>query len=159
MKLLCSAPFLFLFTVIVFPVFTSAQTGNSTHQLKEKLKRFEQQENYINDTNYVSTLTDLAYIYSYTYPDSALLLLKGNAERCNAAGNKQGEIVTYMITGDAFQTKGMYDKALENYEKSYGLSRDINYKKGFALIQNRIGVLFLNQGNYPEALENFYESL
>ncbi len=159
MKLLCSASFLFLLNVIVFPVFMSAQTANSTYQLKAKLKSFEQQKDYLQDTGYVIALNDLAYIYSYTYPDSALLLLKGNAERCIAAGNKTGAVVTYMITGDAFQTKGMYDKALENYEKSYKLAKDINYKKGFALIQNRIGVVHLNQGNYPEALNNFYESL
>ncbi len=160
MRLLCSASFLFLFNAIAFPVFTSAQAGgNSTYRLKEKLKQFEQQENYINDTNYINTLTDLAYIYSYTYPDSALLLLAGNAERCKASGYKKGAADIYMLAGDAWQTKGMYDSALENYEASYALAKEINYQKAFALIKNKVGMVHLNQGTYPEALKNFYESL
>ena len=159
MKLLCSVPFLFLLNALAFPVFTSAQTGNSTYQLKEKLNQFEQQENYINDTNYVNTLTDLAYIYSYTYPDSALLLLAGNAERCKASGYKKGATDIYMLAGDAWQTKGRYDSALKNYEASYALAKEINYQKAFALIQNKVGMVYLNQGNYPQALENFYKSL
>lgn len=159
MKLLRSVPFLFLLKAIAFPVFTSAQTVNSINPLKEKLKQLQQQKNFIGDTAYANTLADLAYIYSYTYPDSALILLAGNAERCQAAGNNKGAVDIYMIAGDAWQTKGMYDSALKNYEASYTLAKHINYQKAFSYIQNKVGVVHLSQGNYPEALKNFYGSL
>jgi len=158
MKLVYKTALLFLLNTIDFPVLVFAQTDGSIYQLKEKIKRFELQQDYLYDTAYANALTDLAYIYSSTYPDSALMILAGNAEHCQASGYKKGEIDTYIIMGDAFQTKGKYDKALENYEKSDGLAKDANYQSVLPLILNRMGMIYLNQGNYPEALSKFYES-
>ncbi|MEO8112664.1 MAG: tetratricopeptide repeat protein, partial [Ginsengibacter sp.] len=159
MKLPCRIIFLFLLIGIVFPVFVLAQTDNSTSRLKEKLMHLAQQPGYLHDTSYINTLTDLAYEYSSGYPDSALLILAGNAERCREAGYRKGEVDTYIIMGDAFQTKGSYEKALEYYEKSFQLAKKINYQKVLSLVLNRIGIIDLNQANYPEALSKFYESL
>ncbi len=158
MKVLHKIIFLVLLIVIGFPGFLFAQV-NSINQLKQKLKQFKQHANYINDTAYANTLTDLAYIYSSSYPDSALLILDENIARCKATGYKIGEVNTYLIIGDAFQTKGMYEKAMENYQEALQLARHINRKQAVALSLNRIGIIHLNQGNYPEALSIFYESL
>ena len=157
MRLLNRVIFLLVLNGIFFQVY--AQTDNSTYLLKQKLKQLEQKKNYLQDTVYANTLLDLAYIYSTTYPDSALRLLAGNAERCRLSGYRKGEADTYMIIGDAYQLKGMYDKALENYEQLYTLAKHINYDKAIPLTLNRIGMIDLNRGNYPEALSKFYESL
>ncbi len=159
MKLPGRIIFLSLLIGFGFPIFVLGQTGNSTYQLKEKLKRLEQQQDYLHDTAYAQALIDLAYIYSSSYPDSALLILAGHAERCRESGNREGEVDTYIIMGDAFQTKGNYEKALEYYEKSSQLAKKIKYQKVLSLVLNRIGIIDLNQGNYPEALSKFYESL
>ncbi|MEO6720216.1 MAG: tetratricopeptide repeat protein [Ferruginibacter sp.] len=160
MKVLCRLIVLFLLTGIVFPIYVAGQDGTSTQELREKLKRLEKQPGYLQDTAYANTLTDLAYIYSYSYPDSALAILDGHAERCHSAGDTKGEADTYLILGDAFQTKGIFDKALEYYEKSLRLEKNIkNHQKQESLLLNRIGIIHLNQGNYPEALSKFYESL
>ena len=159
MKLLYRITFLVLLIIISVPDFLFSQKGNSIEQLKQRLKQFENHANYFNDTAYVNTLTDLAYIYAFSYPDSALLLLRNNAAHCKASGYKKGEVDTYIITGDAFQTKGVYDKAMENYEKALQLAKHINYQKAVAVILNRVGMIHLNQANYPEALSKFYEAL
>ena len=159
MKLLCTVLFLLLLNGMFFPALVFGQTANPASQLKEKLGQLEQQRNYLQDTAYAIALLDLAYIYSTTYPDSALQVLEGNADRCRAIGYKKGEADTYMITGDAFQLKGMYDKALENYEKLYVLAKKINYANALPLTLNRMGMIDLNQANYPQALRKFYESL
>ncbi len=159
MQLLCRIIFFFLFIVIGFPIIVTGQPGISTTQLKEKLKRFEKEPGYLSDTAYSNTLTDLAYIYSYSYPDSALLILKGHAELCKASGYSNGETDTYIILGDAYQTKGMYEKALENFEIAFLLAKNYHFQKIVPLILNRIGIVHLNQGNYPQALSKFYESL
>ncbi len=159
MKFLLKIAVSFLSVGIGFPVFISAQTGSETYQLKENIRRLAQQPNYQSDTAYANAITDLAYLYAYTYPDSALLIVKGNAERCRASGYKKGEVKTYIVTGDAFQTKGLYNKAIENYKTSYALAKDIHYNDELPLILNRIGMIDLNQGNYPEALSKFYQSL
>ena len=87
---------------------------------------FEKQQNYLQDTAYANTLIELAYIYSNSYPDSALSLLSGLAERCHTSGYGKGEVDTYIIQGDAFLTKGIYIKAMEYYEKSFLFAKNIN---------------------------------
>lgn len=159
MKLFFRIPVLFLLIEIGFTAKTFAQTEDAVEQLKQKLRQLEEQSNYLKDTAYANTILDLAYLYSSSYPDSALQILKGNAERCHASGYGLGEVDTYMITGDAFQTKGVYENALENYESAFQLAKKINYRRGISLILNRIGIIHLNQGNYPEALSRFFESL
>lgn len=144
---------------MAFPIFVAGQTESSTYQLKEKLKRLEQRRGYLQDTAYAKTLINLATIYAFSYPDTALSLLAGNAERCRSAGYREGELDTYIILGDAFQTKGIYEKSLENFEKSLQLSKKINDKQSLPFILNRIGTIHLNQGNYVGALSKFYESL
>jgi two-component system, NtrC family, sensor kinase len=159
MKSFCRIQFLFVLTVIAFPLVSPGQTGNSINLLKERLAHFKQQPGYLQDTAYANTITDLAYLYAYEYPDSALDLLKGNAERCQAMNYGEGETDTYLYTGDAYQAKGMYKQAMEYYEKASLLAKKIHYEKSFPIILNRIGMIHLNQGNYPEALSKFYESL
>ncbi len=141
------------------PLFLTGQAKDLTRPLKEKLNRFAERRNRSFDTAYANTVTDLAYIYSYSFPDSALSLLGGHAERCRAAGYRVGETDTYLILGDAYQTKGVYEKALGNYEKAFTLAKSIKYQKALPVILNRIGIIHLNRGNYPEALRQFYESL
>ena len=145
--------------VMGVPVFIKAQESVSIFQLKEKLNQFKNQQGYLLDTAYANTLTDLAYIYSYSYPDSALSLLAGHADRCRAAGNRKGEVNAYVILGDAFHTKGIYKQALEYYEKAFLLTKKNDKRNLLPLILNRIGVVYLDQGNYPVALSKFYESL
>ncbi len=85
--------------------------------------------------------------------------LKAHAERCKKAGYREGEADAYKIWGNAFQTKGNFEQALEYYKKSYELAEKIKYRKGLPGILNNIGIVYLNQGNYPEALNTFYETL
>lgn len=53
---------------------------------------------------------------------------------------------------DFVMAKQYADSALE-------LAKKLNYKKGIANAHNNIGIVYKNQGNYPEALENYLASL
>lgn len=134
------------------------QRGSLT-LLQEKRKRLEQQKGYLQDTAYANTINQLAFLYADSYPDSAFIILEGNAERCKKAGYREGEADAYKIWGNAFQTKGNFEQALEYYKKSFELAEKINYRKGLPGILNNIGIVYLNQGNYPEALNTFYQTL
>ena len=150
--------FLFLFIGNFFPEMAVAQRGSLT-LLQEKRKRLEQQKDYLQDTAYANTINQLAFIFADSYPDSAFIILEGHAERCKKAGYREGEADAYKIWGNAFQTKGNFEQALEYYKKSYDLAEKIKYRKGLPGILNNIGIVYLNQGNYPEALNTFYETL
>jgi two-component system, NtrC family, sensor kinase len=158
MMLYLRVTFLFFFIGIFFPDMAVAQRGSLT-TLQEKRKRLEQQKDYLQDTAYANTINQLAFIYADSYPDSAFIILEGNAERCKKAGYREGEADAYKIWGNAFQTKGNFEQALEFYKKSYELALKIKYRKGLPGILNNIGIIYLNQGNYPEALNTFYETL
>ncbi|HLC82880.1 MAG TPA: hypothetical protein VJI69_03550, partial [Bacteroidia bacterium] len=54
---------------------------------------------------------------------------------------------------------GEYNQAMEKVKTSLSLADTIKYKKGKAVALNNIGVIFWNQGNYPEALNNYFSSL
>ncbi len=151
--------FLLLLVELTLPASPFAQTANSIAALKQKLQQLQQHESYFADSSYAKTLIDLAYIYTSSYPDSAIALLSGNAEPFKAAGNTKGEINTYMLLGDAYETKGMYGKAMDNYNECLQIAKRTNFASTIPLILNRIGIIHLNQGNYPAALSRFYESL
>jgi two-component system, NtrC family, sensor kinase len=159
MKLIYRLPLLCLLFTICLTVNVTAQYDNSVIALKEKLKVLKTKPGYLRDTAYANAVTDLAYLYTSDYPDSALQILEGNAERCQATGYVKGEADTYIYTGDAYQAKGMNNEALENYEKASVLVRKMHNANSLSLIINRIGIIYLNRGNYPEALSRFYESL
>ena len=159
MQFLFKTIFLFLLIEIAYPICVSGQSAGTTTALRDKLALLKQHPGHLLDTAYSNTLTELAYIYSYSYPDSALTLLAGHAERCHASGNIKGEADSYLILGDALQTKGDFDQALAHYEKSYQVGKDIYSKESMPLILNRMGIIHLNRGNYPDALSKFYESL
>ena len=151
--------FIFLFVFVITTTATKAQDSNAIVQLKQTLKSLEQKPGYNNDTVYISNLINLGYLYSFGYPDSTLLILAGNAERCRKINYRKGETNTYLVMGDAFVSKGMYKEALKNFDTSYQIAKSNNYQNSFSSILNRIGTVYLNQGNYPEALNRFYESL
>ncbi|MDO9373687.1 MAG: tetratricopeptide repeat protein [Ferruginibacter sp.] len=159
MKIFISIPVIYMLLMLGIPLRPQAQEAPSTFQLKQKLKRFEKNGQVKFDTAYANTVADLAYIYSYSFPDSALALLAGHADRCRAAGYKAGETDAYLITADAYQTKGRYQEALANYEKAFLLASTLENQKAVPVLLNRIGVIHLNQGNYPQALQKFYASL
>jgi two-component system NtrC family sensor kinase len=158
MNLLARISILFILIAEGFPFSVSAQMGNS-YELIKKIAHLKQQPGYLQDTSYANAINQLAFFYADSYPDSALSLLAGQAEQCRKAGYRLGETEAYKIMGNAYQTKGNFEKALEFYERAEQIAEKNNFKKSIPGILNNIGLVFTNQGNYPEALKNFYQTL
>ena len=144
--------------MIACPVFTTGQMGNSSDLLK-KISKLKQVAGYFKDTTYINAVNQLAFLYADSYPDSALNLLKGQAEQCLKSGYVFGAAETYKIIGNAWQTKGNFEKALDYYNEAYILAKKNELKESIPAILNNIGLIRLNQGNYPEALKKLYETL
>ncbi|CAN5412880.1 hypothetical protein BH10BAC2_BH10BAC2_42290 [soil metagenome] len=158
MRSFLKAAFLLVISGAVSPILIYAQPGIPS-KLKERIKQMEQQKDYLQDTAYANALNQLAFVYADNYPDSAIVLLSGNAERCKSLGFRQGESDTYKILGNAFQTKGNFDTSLDYYNQAYQLAEKIGYKKSLPGILSNIGLIYLNKGNYSTALNKFYEAL
>ena len=132
---------------------------NNTNRLKIKLASLKQKAGYQTDTAYINTVNKIAFLYADRHPDSAFYILDGIPEQCKAIGFSSGETDSYNILGNAWQTKGNFEKALEYYDLAYTLAQKINYKTALPGLLGNIGLVYLNQGNYAVALQKFYASL
>ena len=128
-------------------------------QLKAELQTLEQKEGYMDDTAYINTVNLIAFLYADLYPDSAFQILSGIPERSKALSFRKGETDSYNVLGNAWQTKGNFDKALDFYNKAYTLAQKIKYVKALPGLLGNIALVYLNQGNYAVALQKFYASL
>lgn len=148
----------FILAVISFPSFVFAQQ-NSVEKLKQRIAEMKLNKNYRQDTAFANTINQLGFYYADNYPDSAITLLTGHPELCKAIGYKEGETEAYKIIGNAYVTKGDYEKALLFYEKAYQLAVQIKNKNAEAAIMGNIGNTYSNLGNYSEALKYLYKAL
>ncbi len=141
-----------------FMCFLHAQPKN-LNELKKHLKALGEKENYLSDTAYINTRNNIAFIYADRFPDSAFLILKGAERQNNAIRYYEGEIERLKVFGNAYQTKGEFNNAMEYYERAYQLAEQKGFKNLLPGILGNIALVYLNQGNYPLALEKFYKEL
>ena len=135
-----------------------AQPGNP-NILKQRINAYKRKGNYLTDTAYLALVNQLGYVYADNYPDSAILLLNNHAELCKAVRFLKGEFTAYKILGNAYETKGLFAKALQYYQTSYNLAKINGFTSALPGIQNNIGLVYSGQGNYSPALRIFYEAL
>lgn len=153
---------LFIGSLLFFvaPMIAFAQTqADQIKRLKTSLQTLQQKQGYQKDTVYINTLNEIAFLYADRLPDSALLLLEGLSEQSKAINFEKGEINSYKILGNAWQTKGNFDKALQFYTLALNIAEEKEERKALPSILGNIGLVYLNQGNYALALQKFYASL
>ena len=138
--------------------FLHAQPRNLS-ELRQRLKTLGQKENYLSDTAYINTLNKIAFIYADRFPDSAFIILKDAEKRNEALGYFEGEIDRLQVFGNAYQTKGEFNKGMECYERAFKLAEQKGFKNLLPGILGNIALVYLNQGNYPQALQKFYKAL
>jgi len=153
-------PFGLLFIVmnLTFCYKITAQTKNLA-ELKQRLHALEGRNNHSIDTAYINAVNRVAFLYADQYPDSAFAILKDIPAQSEELGYYRGETESYNILGNALQTKGDFDSALQYYERAYQLADQKNYKNMLPALLGNIGIIYLNKGNYPVSLQKFYESL
>ncbi|HOZ84977.1 MAG TPA: tetratricopeptide repeat protein [Niabella sp.] len=158
MKVIRTLFLIFIILVSSALTFTYCQT-NIVNDLKSKIANLKAQSGYLSDTSYLKSINNLAFYYADVLPDSAILLLKDHAGYCKKAGFKEGEVAVNSNLGNAYQTKGDFEKALNYYELAYQLALKNSFKKAVPGILVNIGLVLTNQGNYPDALNKYYEAL
>src|ERR1700741_5283610 len=84
--------------------------------------------------------------------DSLLNLLKSDKEDTNKVKHLHVLCIEYQNIGD-------YETALTDEKQTLILAQKLNWKKGEAKANNSIGIIFMNQGNYHEALKNHFAAL
>jgi signal transduction histidine kinase/tetratricopeptide (TPR) repeat protein len=133
-------------------VFAHAQT-NEIDSLKKLLLTETK------DTSRVMLLGGLSYAYSYSKPDTALLLAQQGLSLARKAGFTRGEAFCLNVIGNAFLNTGNYPKALENYLESLKKAESISSEAQIANVLGDIGDIFSSQGDYRQAINYFLKSL
>lgn len=128
-------------------------------ELSNELNQLKRKKGFLLDTVYLKTLNKLAYYYADAMPDSALILMQNQVANCNKAGYHRGEVSAFTNQGNAYQTKGDFEKALRYYDSAVLVAKNNKLKGILPGVIGNIGLAYSNQGRYPEALDKYYESL
>ena len=65
----------------------------------------------------------------------------------------------YYAIASVYSKKGDFQNALDNFQKSLALSKEIKNKKGMSLCYSYIGSTYSDLGNYEKAIENHLNSI
>ncbi|HWY33946.1 MAG TPA: hypothetical protein VNX68_04825, partial [Nitrosopumilaceae archaeon] len=95
----------------------------------------------------------LLFCYSVSYSqnskiDSLLALLKTDKE-------DTGKITHLTSLSRRYNDIGEFKKSLPYSKQALELSQKIGFKYGITKSYNSIGIIYMLQSNYPEALKNF----
>ena len=137
--------------ILVVLVFMNTTYGNGqTHEI-DSLKQLLQDAK--TDTGRVLLLANLGFFYSFSQPDTAMLMSMQALEISRNIGFKKGEAKCLNSIGNVYTALGNYPKAMEFLLQALKINEKINnsYDK-FSNIHN-IGNLYYLQGDYRQSLD------
>jgi signal transduction histidine kinase len=141
------------FAVVIFCVTNLYAQTNVADSLKQLLKTEKK------DTSRAMLLTDLAYAYLNSKPDTTLLLAQQALSISKKEGYTKGEAESLNRMGNVFLTTGNYPKALDVYLQSLKKSESIGDKPGIARATGNIGTVYSYQGDYRQSLNYLFKAL
>ena len=112
------------------------------------------------DTSRAKALNAISWDgYLFSQPDSALYFAQLMHDFANNKGLSKEMALAKRTQGAAYCIKSDYSKALEYYQQSFTISKEISDKSGMAATLNNIGVIYRRKGYYPKALDYYQRSL
>lgn len=142
-----------LFIIIIHCIFLIANCTLVGAQ--SKLDSLKNELEIANDTNKVIILNKLASEYRWVSTDTAMKYAHEGLDLSEKIGFHRGIAMFYNVIGIIYRMQGKYKEALENYEKSHEIFKELNYKPGIAACLNSKGILYSRLGQIDKAL-NFY---
>ena len=137
-------------------------------QIKINDSLFVVLKNAKEDTAKINALNALAYEFRTDKPDTAIYLAKQALAISETFDYKIGLADAYVGIGTAEISLGKYEEALRQLTSAKNIyerllladaKRSLKVKKKLARTYNNIGNVYINEGNYPKALENYFASL
>ncbi|MFH2141113.1 MAG: tetratricopeptide repeat protein [Bacteroidota bacterium] len=116
-------------------------------------------QNAENDSSKLQALWNLSKHFNNVYPEKALKYGNQSLEISKKNKNDNWIAQSFNIIGIAYDLKGDYNKALENYFESLRINEKLGNSTEVAKNLNNIGVVYDLQNNYKYALEYYNKSL
>lgn len=111
------------------------------------------------DTIRLKAVQDIAWEMLYSNPDSGYALARKGLDFARAKGQKRWQARMLNTIGSAFNVKGDYVAALENYQKGLAAMKEAGDRKGTAALSNNIGLLYRNMGDNAKAFQYYRDDL
>jgi two-component system, NtrC family, sensor kinase len=141
----------------------AASCCNAQQKLADSLTRllteYRKQPGFEKKTAYITSLNELAFRYTSSKPDTAVLLaneviqLAETIDDCAIKSDAQKNI------GLALNVKNEYARSLTQLAEAMQTAKTCKYTLGLARIYHNTGIVYSNIGNYPLALENYFTAL
>jgi adenylate cyclase len=97
--------------------------------------------------------------YLFVQPDSALLLLDEQMELAERMGSPRWQGDAFKNKGIAWKLLGHEENALASWEQGVAVFRQAGDEQGVARVQINMGILHMERGRYPEALDHLLDAL
>lgn len=149
--------FIFLLLLLVAGCNCLLAQGSLQESIQQLMESSKQQQS--DKTGYLDHRNDIAVQFKEIKTDSVILLLNETILLCREEKYKKGEVDAMRILGNSYETKRLFNDALNTYDIAWALAKKAGYKSAEARILNNQGSVHLYRGNYPDALEKFYASL
>ncbi|MBN4061893.1 MAG: hypothetical protein COA57_03910 [Flavobacteriales bacterium] len=107
----------------------------------------------------IDLMNELSKEYKLTNPNKALEYGKAALSLAENTNYKNGMAFGLSYTGQIYNKKGEYEKAINNFLQALELFEELGNNKQMAFRYNDIAVIHWNQGDYETSLENVFKSL
>ena len=97
--------------------------------------------------------------WSVQNQDSTWFYVKKSLALSNKIKDKTYRVEALNQWANYLQRKSLSDSALQIYNQTLNLAKELNYLKGLAKLTNNISLIYTQRGDYPLALDYFFESL
>ena len=149
--------FLFLLLLTLNGVIVFSQPNHAN--LLTKWQKARTESAYLSDTGSVLLLNQLSDRYLYNRADSALYFAKQALQLAQFQKYAVGQAASWYSIGKDYYVLGDYTSSMDASSKLMGISNKINYAPGIAGSYQIMGLIYLAQDKFNEAIIYFSKSL
>lgn len=141
--------------LFLFVIFSSLHLQGQTNldSLRKRLLKEASAESKLD--GYLNLCSE----WSVQNQDSAWFYVQKSLELSKNIKNKTYRVEALNQWANYLQRKSLSDSALQIYNQTLNLAKELNYLKGLAKLTNNISLIYTQRGDYPLALNYFFESL
>lgn len=111
------------------------------------------------DTSRVKILNEIAWQYSPSQSDKAIVFADSALRLAEKIGWQKGQAEAMLNIGDAYRYKGNIKISLENYQNALTVFKQINDKTGIANSLAAIGAAYFHISELPKSLDHLNRAL
>ena len=145
----------FLFLLFLLSAFFLQSQTKTSAKLDSLLKISKTQKGQL----LVNTLNEISWEFKNSNIDSALFYARKSLRISKKINNQKAIASSYNSLANCFDGLGVLDSAQIYHQKSLDIKLQIGHIVGAADSYNNLGIVYDLKGDFPKALENYFEAL